>query len=71
MRINKDALNQLALLPDEKLWQEVVRMAQSHGFTLPTKTPPHEELEKLRGAVTGAKLNLGEAMRLLNNYKKG
>ena len=71
MRINKDELERLARLPDDQLWAEIVRVGRAHGFSLPESTPPHSELEKLRSAVTGAKLNLGEAMRVLSNYKKG
>ena len=71
MRIDKAQLEAIAALPDEKLWATVVSMAKSYGFTLPEKTPPHEELEKLRGAVNSEKINVSEALRLLNNYRKG
>ncbi len=71
MRINKEELERLAKLPDNELWAEIVRAGRAHGFNLPTQTPSHSDLEKLRGAVTGARLNLGEAIRVLNNYKKG
>jgi hypothetical protein len=46
-------------------------MADSYGFKLPEKTPAHSELEKLRSAVNGTKLNLSDALKLLNNYRKG
>ena len=71
MRINKEQLENLAKLPDDKLWAEIVKVGRAHGFSLPEATPPHSDLERLRGAVTGAKLNLGDAMRVLNSYKKG
>lgn len=71
MRIDKSQLEAIAALPDDKLWATVVSMAKSYGFTLPEKTPPHEELEKLRGAVNSEKINVSEALRLLNNYRKG
>ena len=71
MRINKEQLENLARLPDDQLWAEIVKVGRAHGFSLPEKTPSHSDLERLRGAVTGAKLNLSEAMRVLNSYKKG
>lgn len=71
MRINKAQLEAIAALPDDKLWATVVNMAKSYGFSLPENTPSHEELEKLRGMVNSEKINVGEALKLLNNYRKG
>ena len=70
MRIDKEKLAALAALPDDKLWAEVVRIADSFGYTLPKETPSHADLEKLRGAATSEKINISEAMRLANQYKK-
>lgn len=71
MRIDKAQLEAIAALPDDKLWETVVGMAKSYGFSLPEKTPPHEDLQKLRGAVNAEKINVSEALRLLNSYRKG
>ncbi len=71
MRIDKAQLEAIAALPDDQLWKTVVSMARGYGFSLPEKTPPHEELEKLRAAVNSPKINVSEALRLLNNYRKG
>ncbi len=71
MRIDKAQLEAIAALPDDKLWATVVSMAKGYGFALPEKTPPHEELEKLRGAVNADKINVSDAMRVLNSYRKG
>lgn len=71
MRFDKAQIEAIAALPDEELWSTVVNLAKGYGFNLPTKTPPHEELEKLRGAVNSPKINVSDAMRLLNQYKKG
>lgn len=71
MRINKEELSRIAALEDDELWKTVVKMADSYGFKLPEKTPAHSELEKLRSAVNGTKLNLSDALKLLNNYRKG
>lgn len=71
MKINREQIEALAALPDEKLWSEIVKIASAHGFTLPVACPPHSELEKLRGAVLGNKINVGDALKILNNYRKG
>ena len=71
MKIDKSQLEAIAALPDEQLWATVVKMARSYGFSLPEKTPTHSEIEKLRGAVNAEKINVSEALKLLNNYRKG
>lgn len=70
MRINREKILELAAKPDAELWCEIVKIAGSHGITLPEKTPSHEELEKLRSAVTGTKFNMGDAIRLIDAYRK-
>ena len=70
MRFDKDKLNELVSLPDEELWKRVVEIGRSHGMTLPSKTPSHDELEKLRSiARDGSKMNIGLAMKLMNKYR--
>ena len=71
MRFDKSQIEAIAALPDDELWATVVRLAKGYGFNLPEKTPSHEELQKLRGAVNSPKINVSDAMRLLNQYKKG
>ena len=71
MRVNKEQLERLAAMPDEQLWREIVSIAERYGIKMPTATPPHNELERLRATVSGAKLNVGEAMRILQGYKGG
>ncbi len=70
MRFDKEKLELLASMPDDKLWAEVVRIAEGFGYSLPKETPSHTELEKLRCAVRSEKINLTEAMRLAKQYKK-
>ena len=70
MRIDQEMLNELASLPDKKLWARVTEIAKSHGFNLPKSTPSHQELEKLREIARGPKLTLGDAVRLVNEYKR-
>ena len=70
MKIDREKLDALAALPDEKLWAEVVKIAGMYGYSLPKETPSHADLEKMRGAVKSDKINMSEALRLVNQYKK-
>ena len=70
MKINREKILELAAKPDAELWCEIVKIAGAHGIALPEKTPSHEELEKLRCAVTGTKFNVGDALRLIDAYRK-
>ena len=72
MRINQEKLAALAALPDDRLWQEILAIAKAHGIELPKNPPSHEQMEKMRQAASGgAKINLAEAVRVINEYKKG
>lgn len=70
MRFDKEKLEALAALPDDKLWEEVVRIADSFGYTLPKETPPHGDLQKMRDAVRADRINPVEAMRLVNRFRQ-
>ena len=71
MRIDKEKLDALAALPDDKLWEQIRDLASANGFKLPEKSPSHAELDKIRTAVAGgAKINLAEAIRVVNNYRR-
>lgn len=71
MRFDKEKLAELIALPDDELWRTIVSIGKTHGFTLPPKTPPHEDLDKLRKiAKDGAKMNVTAAMRILSKYAK-
>lgn len=70
MRFDREKLEALAALPDEKLWAEIVRIADMYGYSLPKETPSHTDLEKMRGAVRSDKINVSEALKLVNQYKK-
>ena len=70
MRFDREKLEALASLPDDRLWEEVVRIAASFGYSLPKNTPPHSELEKMREAARAERINLNEAMRLVSRYKR-
>ena len=70
MKINKEELAKLTKKSDAELWSEITRIAKSHGYTLPEKTPSHSELERLRSTMLGLeKINLSDATRIINSYK--
>ena len=70
MRIDPDKLNALLRLSDDELWHEIVSVAASKGFKLPEGTPPHAELERLRATVRDGRLNVGSALKIIDNYRK-
>ena len=71
MKIDKEKLVAFAALPDDKLWAEIVNIAASHGIKLSSTMPPSEEMKRLRGAILGgAKLNISEAVKIVNQYSK-
>lgn len=71
MKIDYDALRALAALPDDRLWKEIVTVASSHGIRLSDKTPPHADLERLRGIARGDEvLRTMDALRLVSEYKR-
>ena len=70
MKIDKEKLNSLVELSDDELWRNVVELGRSHGLSLPNKTPPHDELDKLRAIVKdGSRLNMTTAVKLLSKYR--
>lgn len=69
MRFDRSKLEEMAAQPDDKLWAQIVQIAGSYGFKLPDKTPSHEEMQKLREMALGSKINMADAMRLVNQYK--
>ena len=71
MRFDKTKIDALAALPDDMLWAEIVKIANGFGYALPKQTPPHDELEKIRDAAKSQKINVSEALRIVNQYKKG
>ena len=72
MRVDKDKLAAMLAKDDEALWKEIRDIAKSHGFNLPESAPPHSEMEKLRmTASDGAKVNIGDAVKILNTYRRG
>ena len=71
MKLNKDEMKRLATKSDAELWSEIKRIAKENGYTLPDIHPKGEDLERVRRALSGAeKMSIGEAGRILNEYKK-
>ena len=71
MRIDTEKIKAMCALSDDALWAEIVKIGASHGFKLPTGTPPASDMEQLREAMNGgSRLNLGSALRIIDNYRK-
>lgn len=71
MKIDKEKLDKLVAMPDGELWGEILKIASQNGFKLPDKPPSGDELNKIRNAVAGgSKINLAEAIRVVNNYRR-
>lgn len=71
MRVNKEELARLAQKSDAELWGEIQSIASKYGYALPKEIPPREKMEKIRAALTGVeRLNLSDAAKILNAYKK-
>ena len=70
MKFDKNQLQALAALPDDELWMEVVKIASSFGYSLPEKTPSHNDIQKIRDAINGQKISITDAAKILNQYKK-
>lgn len=70
MKFDKEKLHSLASMPDNELWSEVTRIASGFGYNLPKETPPHKDMEKMRSVMLADKINVSEALKLVNEYKK-
>ena len=71
MKVNKEQMQKLTNKPDGELWEEIVAMAKSHGYTLPSEAPSSENIEKIRRAMLGVeKISLTDAAKILSTYKK-
>ena len=72
MRFDPEKLNALCALPDGELWYEIQKIASSHGISLPKACPNAKTMQDIRNAASGgAKIKLGEAIKVINEYKKG
>ena len=71
MKFNKEKLDAIASLPDNKMWEEIRKIASERGFKLPDTAPPRETMEKIRSAIAGAeKLSLADAAKIMQSYKR-
>jgi hypothetical protein len=71
VKIDKEKLEALLGLSDDALWAEIVRLGKGYGFTLPEKTPPKDQLDKLRKTAGTNKINAVEAMKIIGAIRKG
>ncbi len=71
MTFDTEKLKAYAALPDDKLWAEIVSLAQNRGIRLPGNVPDHTDMERIRSVLCGnEKMHLSDAARLVNEYKK-
>lgn len=65
MKINSEKLRALAALSDDALWCEIRKMAANFGQKIPERTPSHEDMERIRAALSGTQINIADAMQML------
>ena len=71
MGFDKQMLNQLLKEDDEMLWQNIVGIAAKSGIRLSQKTPPREEMQKLRDLLADAdRISPFQAQKILRNMGK-
>lgn len=71
MKLDRETIQKLAASDDAALWQTVRGIAGKKGIRLPEATPPHATMERLRSTLSGnGTLSLGEAVRVIAEYKK-
>ena len=71
MKLDKEKLAELSQKSDGELWEIISDVAAKHGYTLPKGTPQKAEMEKIRAIMGSAdKINMREAMRILQEYKR-
>lgn len=71
MKVDKSMLDALRKQNDDQLWASIVALGASKGFTLPKTTPPSAQMQKIRALMENPeKINMAQALRLLNQYKQ-
>ena len=71
MKFSQEKLDALSKMNDRELWEQIRIIAKGYGINLPDKTPTHEELEKVRGLISGGgKINISDAYKIMNQYRK-
>ena len=71
MKLNKSITDRLKNLTDDELWAEIRKMAAGYGLALPDRTPSASDLAKVRNALNIGEVNMTDAMRIVNEYKRG
>lgn len=71
MKLDRQRLEELAALPDEKLWEEVRRMVGEKGIRLGATAPSHADMLRLREVfLAGAPLSMIDGAKLISEYKR-
>ena len=70
MKINREELREYASHSDTVLWEEMRAIAKRYGYSLPEKTPPHADMERVRAIMLGnERISISEGMKMLKEYK--
>ena len=70
MKIDKERLDRMLSMSDDELWCEIRGICERVRISVPTKTPPHDKLDRLREVARSGKISFSDAMRMLADYKK-
>lgn len=70
MRIDKSTVNMLLKLPDDALWRMICAIGSASGFDLSCVSVTHEDLQKLRSALSQmTDGDISRAMEIIANSK--
>ena len=71
MQLDPNTVNRLLSQSDEKLWSAIRMIASQNGLSLPSTTPPSEDMSRLRSAIAGISDNdIGNAVRIVNEMRR-
>ncbi len=71
MKFDSSKIHEMLGKSDEEMWREIRMIGSARGVTLPEMPPSTGEMQKIRHALGGAeKMNLSQALSLINNYRK-
>ena len=70
MKLSREELREYASHSDTVLWTEMRAIAARYGYSLPEKTPPHSDMERVRNIMLGnERISMSEGMKMLRDYK--
>ena len=71
MQPDPNTVNRLLSQNDERLWSAIRMIASQNGVSLPSATPPAEDMRRLRDAIGGiTDDDVGNAVRIVNEMRR-